>query len=61
MLINTSFNTRGEPIVNSPRDALLAFARTDIDALFLENFMLLRQDISVKLKQEAERVSFDAD
>ena len=61
VLINTSFNTRGEPIVNSPRDALLAFARTGIDALFLENFMLLREDISVKLKQEADKVRFNAD
>ena len=61
VLINTSFNTRGEPIVNSPRDALLAFARTEIDVLCLENFVLFREDISNKLKQEAGKVEFDAD
>ena len=61
VLINTSFNTRGEPIVNSPRDALLAFARTEIDVLCLENFVLFREDISDKLRQEAGKVEFDAD
>lgn len=40
MIINTSFNIRGEPIVNSPLDALRCFMNTDMDYLVLENFIL---------------------
>src|SRR6202035_3536214 len=42
LLVNTSFNVRGEPIVASPVDALLCFAATDIDALVLEDFLVDR-------------------
>jgi len=40
VIINTSFNVRGEPIVCSPRDAYLCFMRTEMDVLVLENFIL---------------------
>ncbi len=40
VLINTSFNVRGEPIVGSPDDALRCFLNTDMDALVLENCIL---------------------
>lgn len=40
VLINTSFNVRGEPIVGSPADALRCFLHTDMDVLVLENFVL---------------------
>jgi carbamoyltransferase len=43
VLVNTSFNVRGEPIVSSPADALLCFASTGIDALVLEDFVLDRE------------------
>ncbi len=39
-LLNTSFNLRGEPIVNSPADALNTFNRSGIDVLVLQNFMI---------------------
>jgi carbamoyltransferase len=42
ILVNTSFNTRGEPIVCSPIDALIAMARSGIDALVLEDFLVDR-------------------
>jgi carbamoyltransferase len=42
ILVNTSFNTRGEPIVCSPVDALIAMARSGIDALVLEDFLVDR-------------------
>ena len=61
VLINTSFNTRGEPIVYSPRDALIAFARTEIDTLYVGNFIVRRTDITKNLKTTAEKVKFDAD
>jgi carbamoyltransferase len=40
VLINTSFNVRGEPIVGSPADALRCFLNTDMDVLVLENCIL---------------------
>ena len=43
IIINTSFNVRGEPIVNSPEDAYRCFMRTNIDYLVLENFFLDKQ------------------
>lgn len=39
MLINTSFNVRGEPIVNTPSDAWLAFMRTEMDYLVIGNYV----------------------
>ena len=39
MLINTSFNTRGEPIVCTPDDAFSCFMSTDMDYLVIENFI----------------------
>lgn len=40
VLVNTSFNVRGEPIVCTPEDAYRCFMRTNIDFLVLENFIL---------------------
>ena len=42
MVLNTSFNVRGEPIVNSPDDALRCFFATDMDAVFLGDFVVER-------------------
>lgn len=43
IIINTSFNVRGEPIINSPEDAYRCFMRTNIDYLVLENIFLDKQ------------------
>ena len=40
VLINTSFNVRGEPIVCTPEQAFLCFMRTEMDTLVLENFVI---------------------
>lgn len=40
VLVNTSFNTRGEPIVNSPRDAVESFWTSPLDALVIGSFLL---------------------
>jgi carbamoyltransferase len=40
VLLNTSFNLRGEPIVDTPQDALSTFGRSGIDALYIENFVV---------------------
>jgi carbamoyltransferase len=42
VLVNTSFNVRGQPIVCSPRDALEAFFTTPLDALAIGRFLLLK-------------------
>ncbi|MEY2981591.1 MAG: carbamoyltransferase [Planctomycetota bacterium] len=42
VLINTSFNIRGEPIVCTPSDALRCFLGTEMDVLVVENFVMLR-------------------
>jgi carbamoyltransferase len=55
VLVNTSFNVRGEPIVCTPRDAYLCFMRTEMDHLVLGSFVLdktrqppLREDVDWK-------------
>jgi len=44
VLINTSFNVRGEPIVCTPEDAYLCFMRTNMDVLVLGNQILRKED-----------------
>ena len=39
-LLNTSFNRKGEPIVNTPQEALNVFLWTDLDALVLGNYLI---------------------
>jgi carbamoyltransferase len=46
MLVNTSFNVRGEPIVCTPQDAYRCFLATEMDALVLEDSLLLKKDIA---------------
>lgn len=43
VIVNTSFNVRGEPIVHAPQDAYACFMRTDIDVLVLENCILRKE------------------
>jgi len=43
VLVNTSFNVRGEPIVESPRDAYTCFMRTGMDVLVLGSFLLRKE------------------
>ncbi|MBT3257804.1 MAG: hypothetical protein HN366_15290, partial [Deltaproteobacteria bacterium] len=44
VIVNTSFNVRGEPIVCTPEDAYRCFMRTEMDVLIMENCMLLKED-----------------
>ena len=44
LVINTSFNVRGEPIVCTPEDAYQCFMRTEMDILVLENQILFKKD-----------------
>lgn len=44
VVVNTSFNVRGEPIVNTPHEAYTCFMRTNIDLLALGGFLLRKSD-----------------
>jgi carbamoyltransferase len=44
VIINTSFNVRGEPIVLTPEDAYRCFMRTEIDCLMLGSFLLNKKN-----------------
>ena len=44
VVINTSFNVRGEPIVCTPDDAFRCFMATEMDALVLEDLVLLKSE-----------------
>jgi carbamoyltransferase len=45
VLVNTSFNVRGEPIVCTPEQAFTCFMRTEMDCLVMEDFLLDKQDL----------------
>ena len=49
VIVNTSFNIRGEPIVCSPQEAYQCFMATDMDCLVLENCLLLKEKQAVAL------------
>jgi len=44
ILVNTSFNIRGEPIVESPNDSIKCFLGTKLDVLCIGNFILLKEE-----------------
>lgn len=44
VIVNTSFNVRGEPIVCSPEDAYRCFMRTEMDALVIEDCILFKEE-----------------
>jgi len=44
VIINTSFNVRGEPIVCTPQDAYTCFMRTEMDVLVMENYILKKSE-----------------
>ena len=59
LIVNTSFNVRGEPIVCTPKDAYRCFMRTEMDVLVLQNQILYKNDqtkvgINENWKQEFE-------
>lgn len=53
VIVNTSFNVRGEPIVNKPEEAFTCFMRTDMDYLLLENFLLDKREME-KLEKDID-------
>src|SRR5438874_5507836 len=61
VIVNTSFNVRGEPIVGAPEDAYRCFMRTDMDVLVLENFVLEKSEQAAVVEDESWRSEFVLD
>jgi carbamoyltransferase len=53
VLVNTSFNVRGEPIVCTPQDAYRCFLATEMDALVLEDYVLHRAELKQTVTEAA--------
>ena len=61
VVVNTSFNVRGEPIVCSPRHAYTCFMRTEMDMLALGEFVLLKEDQKAVEKDDSWKEEFELD
>jgi carbamoyltransferase len=61
VLVNTSFNVRGEPIVCTPEDAYRCFMRTEMDVLVVENFILTKAEQPAWEKDDAWKTEFELD
>jgi carbamoyltransferase len=61
VIINTSFNVRGEPIVCTPEDAYRCFMRTEMDTLVLEDFLLLKNEQPEWKEKKDWRGEFELD
>ena len=55
IIVNTSFNVRGEPIVCSPEDAFRCFMGTELDVLIVENCYLIKEKQDKKLTEKYEK------
>jgi carbamoyltransferase len=61
VIVNTSFNVRGEPIVCTPEDAYRCFMRTEMDVLVVENCVLYKSE-QARLKEDSDwRKEFELD
>ncbi len=61
VIVNTSFNVRGEPIVCTPEDAYRCFMRTDMDTLVLGNCVLNKTEQPKNPQDEAWKTEFELD
>ncbi|HIB51134.1 MAG TPA: hypothetical protein EYO40_07670, partial [Phycisphaerales bacterium] len=61
ILVNTSFNVRGEPIVCTPEDAYRCFMRTEMDYLVLENCLLSKLNQPEWVEEENWQDEFELD
>lgn len=61
VVVNTSFNVRGEPIVCTPDDAYRCFMRTDMDVLVMENYVLLKEEQKPLENDENWRNTYELD
>ncbi|MCG6873356.1 MAG: carbamoyltransferase [Gammaproteobacteria bacterium] len=61
VLVNTSFNVRGEPIVCTPEDAYRCFMRTEMDYLVIGNFLLAKPEQPEREQDESWKQEFELD
>ncbi len=61
ILINTSFNIRGEPIVCSPEDAYNCFMGTNLDSLVIGSFFIRKEKQRAALNIESYKKKFSLD
>ena len=61
LLVNTSFNVRGEPIVCTPEDAYRCFMRTEMDYLVVENYLLAKTDQPERDQDDSWKQEFELD
>lgn len=61
LLVNTSFNVRGEPIVCTPEDAYMCFMRTEMDYLVIENFLFAKEEQPPRQEREDWRETYELD
>jgi carbamoyltransferase len=61
VIVNTSFNVRGEPIVCSPQDAYRCFMRTDMDLLVLESYLLIKEEQPLFKEDQDWRTQYELD
>ena len=56
IVVNTSFNVRGEPIICSPTDAFKCFMGTDLDVLAVGNYLLIKENQDMTLRESYEEL-----
>lgn len=61
VLVNTSFNVRGEPIVNTPREAFNCFMRTEMDGLVIGGLLLHKHEQPTSVLEFVPKVVFEED
>ncbi|MGL5508408.1 MAG: carbamoyltransferase C-terminal domain-containing protein, partial [Microcoleaceae cyanobacterium] len=61
VIVNTSFNVRGEPIVSTPEDAYRCFMRTEMDYLVVENFLMAKTAQTPWEKDDSWQSEFELD
>jgi len=61
VIVNTSFNVRGEPVVRTPEDAYRCFMRTEMDYLVLGDFVLDKRDQPRLTEKDDWRKEFKLD
>ena len=61
LVVNTSFNVRGEPIICTPEDAYRCFMRTEMDYLVMENYLYNKKEQPKFLEAEDWKSKFKLD
>jgi carbamoyltransferase len=61
IVVNTSFNVRGEPIVCTPEEAYLCFMRTDMDILVLGHYVFTKTEQNLLMSEKLKKKKVELD